>query len=72
MSLKALQLYQRSLTLKFIFFSINTTSEVQPLDAGIIASVKMQYRRSHLEHAVGLADVEVNDIYKVDVVSAVG
>lgn len=46
------------------------TSKLEPLDAGIIASDKLQYRRRHLEHAVDLADVVVNDIYGTDILLA--
>ena len=35
-----------------IFLPPNTTSKLQPLDAGIIASLKLRYRKKQMEHAV--------------------
>lgn len=55
---------------EFYFLPPNTTAKLQPLDAGIIASVKMRYRQRHLDRAVDLADVVVNDTYKIGILSA--
>ena len=49
----------------------NTTSKLQPMDAGIIASVKRRYRARHLQHAVDMMDnPESTDPYKVDQLKA--
>jgi DDE superfamily endonuclease len=47
----------------------NTTSKLQPLDAGIIASFKRHYRRYQLEHAIDLLEASKNP-YKVDQLTA--
>jgi hypothetical protein len=47
----------------------NTTSKLQPLDAGIIASFKRYYRRCQLEYALDLLDAGRNP-YKVDQLTA--
>lgn len=48
----------------------NTTLKLQPLDAGNIAALRMHYKLCHVEHNVDLADVGINDIYEVDILSA--
>ncbi len=58
----------------------NTTSSLQPMDAGIIASFKMHYKRRQLSHAVQVIDelTEVTkeniskrkNLYAVDVLTA--
>ena len=53
-----------------LFFPPNTTSRLQPLDAGIIAAIKLRYRRRQMEFAVDMAEVGKGDIYKVDILSA--
>jgi hypothetical protein len=47
----------------------NTTSKLQPMDAGIIASFKCHYRRRQLSHALDLLDAAKNP-YKVDQLTA--
>jgi len=47
----------------------NTTSKLQPLDAGIIAAVKRHYRRSQISYALDLLDAAKNP-YKVDQLQA--
>lgn len=47
------------------FLPPNTTSKLQPLDAGIIAAMKVRYRRRQMERAVDLLDVGDMDIYKI-------
>lgn len=53
-----------------IFLPPNTTSKLQPMDAGIIAAMKLRYRKLQMERAVDLLDVNVKDIYKVDQLTA--
>jgi len=48
----------------------NTTSKIQPMDAGIIAAFKRRYRRLQLAHALDLDEAGRTDIYKVDLVQA--
>src|SRR5436190_3783859 len=43
----------------------NTTSKLQPMDAGIIAAFKRHYRRKQMAHALDLADAGVTNPYKV-------
>lgn len=53
-----------------IFLPPNSTSKVQPMDAGIIAAMKVKYRRYQMERALDLAEEDVLNIYKVDILSA--
>eukprot|EP00171_Calliarthron_tuberculosum_P002433 IDg2433t1 len=56
---------------ELVFLPPNTTSKLQPCDAGIIASMKVRYRSFQMERALDLAEEEsVLDIYKVDILSA--
>jgi DDE superfamily endonuclease/Tc5 transposase DNA-binding domain len=49
----------------------NTTSKLQPMDAGIIASFKCHYRRRQLAHALDLIDLqECRNPYKIDQLTA--
>lgn len=52
------------------FLPPNTSSRLQPLDAGIKASMKLRYRLRQVEYAADLADSEAGDIFKVDILSA--
>lgn len=52
------------------FLPPNTTSKLQPLDAGIIAAMKVRYRRRQMEHAVDMLDEGVLDVYKIDILTA--
>lgn len=55
-----------------IYFHPNTTSKLQPLDAGIIAAVKTRYRKSQLERVLDMIDIgdTSDNIYKVDQLTA--
>jgi DDE superfamily endonuclease len=48
----------------------NTTSVLQPLDAGIISSFKRHYRRRQLQHAVDQCDKGSKHPYKVEQLDA--
>lgn len=52
------------------FLPPNTTSKIQPMDAGIIAAVKVKYRNVQYSHALDRADADVGKIYKVDQLTA--
>lgn len=52
------------------FLPPNITSKMQPCDAGIIANVKVRYRRSQMKRAFDLREEEVSEIYKLDVLTA--
>jgi hypothetical protein len=55
---------------KVVFFPPNTTSRIQPMDAGIIAAFKKRYRSYQLKQALDLNTLGRKDIYKVDVLQA--
>lgn len=42
-------------------------SKLQPLDAGIIAAMRVRYRRRQMEHAVDLLDTNAFDLYKSNI-----
>lgn len=46
----------------FMSFLLSSENKIQPLDAGIIATLKKGYWHRHLERAIGLAAVKINDI----------
>uniref|UniRef100_A0AAV1UF97 DDE-1 domain-containing protein n=1 Tax=Peronospora matthiolae TaxID=2874970 RepID=A0AAV1UF97_9STRA len=48
----------------------NTTSKVQSMDTGIIATFKRHYRRLHLQNVLDRDDAGAADLYKVDQVTA--
>ena len=48
------------------FLPPNTTSKLQPLDAGIIAALKSGYRERKYDHAVDCIDAGAAEIYKID------
>ena len=41
-------------TVKVVFLPPSTTSKLQPMEAGIIASFKRRYRHRQLEHAFNM------------------
>lgn len=55
---------------KVKFLPPNTTCKLQPLDAGIIAAVKMRYRFFHMDRALDLIDEDVRRIYRVHILTA--
>lgn len=55
---------------EIIFLPPNTTSKVQPLDAGVIDAMNVKYRLMQLERALDLVDENAADIYKVDILTA--
>lgn len=58
-------------SVEVVFLPPNTTSRLQPCDAGIIAAMKIRYRTFQMERALDLSEEEVvSDIYKVDILSA--
>jgi hypothetical protein len=52
------------------FLPPNTTSRIQPMDAGIIAAFKKRYRSFHLSHAIDRDAAGEKLIYKVDILKA--
>ena len=71
--------YQDSCTfsnIKVVFFLVNTTSQLQPLDAGVIQSFKCQYRALLIKHTLAEIDSSASlsafDIAKsVDILTAI-
>lgn len=57
---------------EFIFLPPNTTSKVQPMDAGIIRAMKLRYRKLQLERALDLTqeDICAGNIHRVDILMA--
>lgn len=51
---------------EIIFLPPNTTSGLQPMDAGIIVSVKRRHCRRQISRALHNLDPNTQDIYKVD------
>ncbi|CAG8770954.1 6535_t:CDS:2, partial [Cetraspora pellucida] len=49
---------------EILFLPKNTTSKIQPIDAGIIASFKLHYHHLQLQHAIDHDEARENDIYK--------
>ena len=56
--------------LEVIFLPPNTTSKLQPMDAGIIAASKRHYRKSQLQYAVDMIDAGESNRYKIDPLKA--
>ncbi|BFI29838.1 hypothetical protein MPTK2_3g06440 [Marchantia polymorpha subsp. ruderalis] len=44
----------------------NTTSKLQPMDAGIIAAFKRRYRRLYIRRAIDIEEAGVTDLYKLN------
>ncbi|CAG8758813.1 8124_t:CDS:2, partial [Cetraspora pellucida] len=51
--------------MEVLFLSFKTTSKIQPMNAGIIASFKLYYHRLQLQHAIDLDEADEKAIYKV-------
>ena len=58
-------------SLKIIFLPPNTTSKIQPLDAGIIAAFKKRYRSYQLQNALDLYTLGTKDIFKIDILQGI-
>ena len=41
------------------------------MDAGIIAALKIRYKRYHMESALDKIDINARDVYKGDVLTAI-
>ena len=52
--------------IELIYFKPNLTSYVQPLDAGIIQSFKVHYRKAFCACAIDMDDAGELDIYKIN------
>lgn len=52
------------------FLPPKTISKMQPLDAELIAAMKLRYRSFQMERALDLSDENVKSIYKVEILSA--
>lgn len=52
------------------FLPPNTTSKLQPMDAGIIATFKTRYRKLQYERALDISQGNVDNIYKIDQLTA--
>lgn len=56
---------------KVILLPPNTTSVIQPLDAGIIAALKCHYPRLQAGRVLDLDDLRRDDIYKVYILEVI-
>jgi hypothetical protein len=52
------------------FLPPNTTSILQPIDAGICAAFKRRYRKMQMEYAIHLDEMGERDIYNIDLLRA--
>ena len=55
--------------IKVVFLLINTTSKLQPLDAGIIKNFKYNYRQLLLNHV--LSQIDGSDLCASEIVKSV-
>ena len=58
-------------SIRLLFLPTNTTSVIQPLDAGIIAAFKKQYRSFHIQHALIAMEEGQSKFYKVDILQTI-
>lgn len=52
------------------FLPPNTTSRIQPMDAGVITLLKVKYHKSQMERAINLIDDNIRGTYKINILSA--
>lgn len=52
---------------EILFLPPNSTSKLQPLDAEIIATLKIKYRKIQYEHALDRIDSGISNIYHLQV-----
>ena len=70
-SRKVLLLIDNAPNIEIVALPSNTTSKLQPLDAGIIAAFKCQMRKQQLAYTLDILDHEENpNLYKVDQLTA--
>ena len=56
--------------IQLVYFELNMTSFIQPLDAGVIRCFKAHYQRAFCIRALDLDDAGDRDIYKVNLLEA--
>lgn len=56
--------------IEVVFLPPNCTSKIQPMDAGIIAALKLRYKRMQMDYALDRIDLDAKDVYKVDLLTA--
>ena len=56
--------------LRIVYLPPDCTSRVQPMDAGVIAALKLRYKKLHMDRALDNLEADVKKIYKVDVLTA--
>lgn len=57
-------------SIEVVFLRPNTASILQPLDADVIIAVAFRYCRKYIDRGLGLDDIGIINIYKVDQLQA--